>query len=98
MMEQGARAVPFYNIAIYSFGVNAVYISTAISYAPIGTVETRTPRACEGVCSIPVVSVAHFCFRARLARKRERSDPRVDFYNTPFHITIVNSLNLQFRK
>ena len=41
---------------------------------------------------------ALFYFRAWLARKCERSDPRVDFYNAPSRITIVNSLNLQFRK
>ena len=70
--------------------------------AAIGLAVTLRPCACEVVCSGPpraVTSFLHFfCFRARLARKRERNDPRVDFYSTPSRITILNSLNLEFRK
>ena len=36
---------------------------------------------------------ALFCFRARLARKYECSNPRVDFYIMPSRITFVNCLN-----
>ena len=60
----------------------------------IGTAETRASRACQGVCLVPDVAVALFCFCAWLGRKCERSDPRVDFYSAPSHITIVYRLNL----
>ena len=82
---------------INSFGVKAVYIR--LFRTPIRLAEQRAPpRALEVACSSPGVSVIlilhFFCFRARLARKCERSDPRVDLYNTPSYITMVNSLNL----
>ena len=35
----------------------------------------------------------NFCFRAPLAGKCERSDPRVDFYSKPSRILIVYRLN-----
>ena len=81
---------------INSFGVKAVYIQPF--HKPICVADTpRTPRALDVVGSIPGVSVTlflhFFCFRARLARKCERIDPRVDFYSTPSCITIVKSLN-----
>ena len=84
-----------------SFGVKTRYIGPFREL--IGTADTaRTPRALEVVNSIPDVSVTSFLhffyFCARLARKCERSDPRVDFYSTPSCITFVNGLNLQFRK
>ena len=80
-----------------TFVVRALYIGPIRK--PIGTADTpRMPRALEVVGSIPGVSVTSFlhfvCFRARLARKCERGDPRVDLYSTPSFITIVNSLNL----
>ena len=63
--------------------------------AVIGTADTRTPRACEGACSISDMSVKYidFCFRAGLARTCKRSNPRVDFYSTHSRIAIVNCLN-----
>ena len=82
---------------INSFFVKSVYLRT-VSISSDGTAETRTLRACEGVYLIPVESVALFCFRARLARKCERSDRRVNFYSTPSRITILYRLNLRFRK
>ena len=88
-------------LLLNSLVVNAVYIRPFCK--PIGAAERAcTTRALEVACSIPDVSVTlflhFFCFRARLARKCVRSDPRVDFYSTPSRITILNSLNLEFRK
>ena len=79
-----------------SLVLKAVYIRPFRK--PIGAAErARTARYLEVACSIPGVSVVSFlhffCFRARLARKCERSDPRVDFYSTPSRITILNGLN-----
>ena len=81
--------------------MNDVYLQQNLQ-AAIGTADTRTPRALEVVCSIPGVSVTSFLrfvlLSRSLARKIARSNPRVDFYSTPSGITIVNSLNLKFRK
>ena len=81
-----------------SFGVKSVYVR--IIRKPIGLAEQRARCAhLEVACTSPGVSVTSFffelfCFRARLGRKYERSDPRVDFYSTPSCIMFVKGLNL----
>ena len=79
-----------------SFVVKAVNIQP-LAQRKIGAPAARAARALEVAGSNPGVSVTSFlnfyCFRARFARKCERSDPRVDFYSTPSRITIVKSLN-----
>ena len=68
-------------VEVNSFGVNSVYLRT-VPISSDGTAEMRTARACEGVhMFVRAMSspLDFFCFRARLARKCERSDPRVDF-------------------
>ena len=80
-----------------SFVVKAINIQP-LAQRKIGAPAARAARALEVAGSNPGVSVTSFlnfyCFRARFARKCERSDPRVYFYSTPSCVTTVNSLNL----
>ena len=88
-------------IVVNSFVVKAVNIQP-LAQRKIGAPAARAARTLEVADSNPGVSVTSFfhffCFRARLARKCERSDHRVDFYSTPSCIMILKSLNLQFCK
>ena len=64
---------------INSFTVNAVYIRhDSYKFQLVQRRRTRRAHAGKYVHS-PTWSLHFFCFRARLVRKCERSDPRLDF-------------------